>query len=573
MKTLKQFISLIIILLAYRSVAQNNLPQFYLQTDRYCYVSGDVAYFKVYSLYHNFGNIPEQTVYIDLVTLKNNFICGELLPLEHGTASGYFNIPDSLVSGSYQFRVYLKDNNGKVPENYCGKNIYVSNRFGRNEPVYSYADLDIKDTTKIDDSTAVSINGTINIDQKELSTRHKVTSHINLEVSDNANLISLSAVVKPLYKCEYNVEKQAKKMHQLVENKKLNALNNELLKGKSGVLINGKVINQNPETPLQKSVVFLSFQDTILHLKYAVTNEMGEFCFYLNNFYDEETGYFSVYNFADLLPLENIDIKLEPAFYDDSLPVQVMPEPLTYLPGKDSVSIIKSVIAKAYQQNMFEFTKQPLLDSVSYENKYLTGPLTDVVYPDEYINLPDFVEVAKEILPFVRFKKEKEGYKFSLIDGVSKVVRPNPVVLIDGIPLVENELVAKLNSAYIKRIDVKSEPRFYGDVFFQNGLILIWTKDHNFWTLNQSKLTKAFELRLFQQPVYYSFPDYSKKADFSIPDFRQTIYWNPDLKVDDKKTAEFSFFTSDEKGKFIIEIEGLTNLGEPVYIQKIITIE
>jgi len=572
MKTIRQYITLIFIVLTISSVAQNTLPGFYLQTDRYCYVSGDIAYFKVYSLYQNFGSIPEQTLYIDLVTPNERFISGDLVSLNNGVASGYFNIPDSLVSGEYQLRVYLKDNENEVPDQYSGKTIYVTNRFGRNEPVYSMVDIEKKDTTEMDDSTNFNLNGSLSIVQNELTTRHKVTASIQLETAEKANRVTLSAVVKPLSRCEYNQEKKAQKLYQLMGDKKLKPLNKELLKGNSGVLIKGKLVNLNPDTKLDKAIVLLTFQDTLLHIKYDLTNELGEFCLYLNDFYNEQTGFFTAYNFSDLLPLKDIDIILDPVFYNDSTPIKAQPEPLTYLPCKDSLNIIKSIVAKAYQQNLIEPTKQPLLDTISYENKYLTGPLTDMVYPDDFINLPNFVEVAKEILPFVRFKKEKDGYKFSLVDGESKMLRANPIVFVDGIPLVENELLVDLNSAYIKRVDVRSKPRFYGDVFIQNGIVLIWTKELNFWTFHQSKLTKAFDLKLFQQPMQFNFPDYSKKSDYSIPDFRQTIYWNPDLTITNK-TAEFSFFTSDEKGKYLIEIEGISDLGEPVYIKKIITVE
>ena len=48
------------------------------------------------------------------------------------------------------------------------------------------------------------------------------------------------------------------------------------------------------------------------------------------------------------------------------------------------------------------------------------------------------------------------------------------------------------------------------------------------------------------------------------PDFRSTLYWNPDLKTDENGESRFSFYTSDEKGKYCMQIEGISSDGKPV---------
>jgi hypothetical protein len=40
------------------------------------------------------------------------------------------------------------------------------------------------------------------------------------------------------------------------------------------------------------------------------------------------------------------------------------------------------------------------------------------------------------------------------------------------------------------------------------------------------------------------------------------LYWNPEVKTDENGEANISFYTSDEKGKFLITIEGVGERGE-----------
>jgi len=58
-------------------------------------------------------------------------------------------------------------------------------------------------------------------------------------------------------------------------------------------------------------------------------------------------------------------------------------------------------------------------------------------------------------------------------------------------------------------------------------------------------------------------PDYSVDTiKFNrIPDFRNTLYWNPDMHTDKTGKASVEFYTSDEAAEYLITIEGTTTDG------------
>jgi glutaredoxin len=71
----------------------------------------------------------------------------------------------------------------------------------------------------------------------------------------------------------------------------------------------------------------------------------------------------------------------------------------------------------------------------------------------------------------------------------------------------------------------------------------------------------------FQKPAEFYSPKYesvTSKGD-SKPDLRTTIYWKPNLKLDKKGNASFSFYSADTPSTYSIVIEGISDDGKIIY--------
>jgi hypothetical protein len=66
-------------------------------------------------------------------------------------------------------------------------------------------------------------------------------------------------------------------------------------------------------------------------------------------------------------------------------------------------------------------------------------------------------------------------------------------------------------------------------------------------------------VREFYSPKYDD-PD----EDQSKPDIRTTIYWDPSIKTNNLGTAEIEFFNSDNGRRLQIDLQGITDYGDPV---------
>ncbi len=63
--------------------------------------------------------------------------------------------------------------------------------------------------------------------------------------------------------------------------------------------------------------------------------------------------------------------------------------------------------------------------------------------------------------------------------------------------------------------------------------------------------------REFYSPFY----DTKEKFESRLPDFRNLLYWSPDIKTDEYGQAQVSFYTSDKPGKYAVVIQGINSKG------------
>jgi hypothetical protein len=78
--------------------------------------------------------------------------------------------------------------------------------------------------------------------------------------------------------------------------------------------------------------------------------------------------------------------------------------------------------------------------------------------------------------------------------------------------------------------------------------------DKEIYAIDFEGLSKQAE---FYQPRYET----QEQLRSRIPDFRTVLYWNPEITTSTSGEASVNFFTSDEKGKYIGVIHGLTKDG------------
>jgi hypothetical protein len=257
----------------------------------------------------------------------------------------------------------------------------------------------------------------------------------------------------------------------------------------------------------------------------------------------------------------------------------IVPRSVSY---KDSVSsaVLKlfSDLGARYQLNMIfgKETKkevQPETSVVEPVKRFYGKPEVELIMSD-YISLPVMQEVFFELAPGVRLRERRSGYEMRIVNPFSGTFYDKPpTVLIDGVVINDMSVLAGIDPEVVERIDILKTPYLTGD-FIHNGIVHVITIPGKFSNITLPDYAVRLPYRVTESVPVFSAPDYPDpvKKESRIPDFRNTLYWNPSAKPDKEGRIILEFWTSDLAGDYLIDIEGITPDGRPVSIRKTIEI-
>ncbi len=337
-----------------------------------------------------------------------------------------------------------------------------------------------------------------------------------------------------------------------------------------GIILSGRVTEKESDKPVEKARVILNSPDTTINMVYAYTNEKGKFNLFLNSFYHDKTLYF----FVDTKTIESeTSIRISDKFSHEtsyrSQPFSLSAELFEHIErSQDIVRVNKSYNIErlvAMDEHKPALSHHPLL--FSEPNRRL--------FTDNYVALDSLPEIARELIPSVRIRKTGDGYQTSMICADSgDRMRGEPTFFLDGIILNDIGKLVHLDSEDIDRIDIHNYQWLYGDLHF-NGIMGVFTRDGDHHQ-KFSRRTKTSKIRnTFSGPVGYQTPDYEKNAhgEESVPDFRQLLVWEPDIRIEKGRKKTLKFNTGDIKGDFMIQVQGITSDGEAVNIVKPVSVK
>ena len=133
-----------------------------------------------------------------------------------------------------------------------------------------------------------------------------------------------------------------------------------------------------------------------------------------------------------------------------------------------------------------------------------------------------------------------------------------------------------IDSNNIDFIDVIKPPRSY--IYGANGhfgVIMIYTKDAETEILiaeEKALHEKQPEFTRFMHPGYYHSKEFYSPVyttnQTTEPDYRSTLYWNPNVKLNENGEAKILFYAADIATTYSVVLEGLTIDGVP-FVQEI----
>ncbi len=135
----------------------------------------------------------------------------------------------------------------------------------------------------------------------------------------------------------------------------------------------------------------------------------------------------------------------------------------------------------------------------------------------------------------------------------------DPLVLVDGVPVFNINKIFTIDPLKVRRLDVVPFRYYYGPAEAEGVFSFTTYKgDLGGVELDPRAIVVDYEgMQLHRE--FYS-PAYDSEAQVSsrIPDFRSVLYWTPEVNAN----GAVSFYTSDQPGKYVGVVQGLTPGGD-----------
>jgi hypothetical protein len=526
----RRFITIFLLISTFLGSAQGT-DYLNLFSDRDSYISGETILLKI------FAPAQEQSgiVHIDLLNPNGKIITGINKRIIDHQADGFIYLPDSLNTGTYLLSSSTNSNKFITV-----RELFVCNRFtGLTGTSSMLRASDIN--PEVEKLADIIVEGV----QNTYKTRERVKIDLRLTSetlsSLEGDLVISLAEKSPEIDAQSFIQNTVSAKEQKIE--------------KDGIIIEGSVTELDTNKPFSSGCVYLSVPDSIPKLQYFIPGEDGCFSFHLS-------GYFGtipvVIQAFDPEKKQLLKIFLN---HRDSL--------ISAVPKFSNIAIsAASVDFQSAETNNIELTTLRKIFNIQdiaisdtaliRKNDYpFYGRPGEIIHPNNFIELPDFTEIARELLPGVKFRAYNRIPSMQILNPLTQnYFIEQPLVLLNGVPVLDLNVIKNLGTKDIERIELCRNERFYGNLAF-HGVVAIYTSKKDLSLLKESDDLVKINLDVLQPQAAINIPKEGKLPN--EPDLRKVLLWNPGLKK--AETIHLEFSTSDVKGSFKLIIRGKTKDG------------
>jgi hypothetical protein len=321
-----------------------------------------------------------------------------------------------------------------------------------------------------------------------------------------------------------------------------------------GHIVTGKLTAEKTGLPAKDIPAFLSVPGSRVWLYCAPTDATGIVHFYTKNLQGNnemvlqtdsrtDTGYqleivppFSEKYSSSKLPAFSLDSGIKKSLVDNSIVMQV--------------------------QNSFngEKLKQfgiPAIDSTAFFGK----PDREYLL-DNFTRFNTMEEVLREYVSEILVRRQKDNFQLIMANGSDRVFMNDPLTLLNGVPVFDVNKIMKYNPFKVRKIELVNRKYYYGPLAF-NGIVNFTTYNPDPATLSDTHTVVAdYEGMQLQREFYAPRYETPEQITSRRPDFRNTLYWLPNLTTDVSGKTTINFYTSDKKGKYQVVVQGITTEGK-----------
>jgi len=330
----------------------------------------------------------------------------------------------------------------------------------------------------------------------------------------------------------------------------------EFLPEYDGHIVNGKVIDKRSGLPAENIMTYLSVPGTRFQLNISSSNQKGQIRFDIKDFYS--TGEIVIQTNTKSDSLFRIEVANP---YSEKISSNPIPK---FDFSEQWVNQLLFRNRSAQVQNSFVGSKkQQLLLPYFPDSTAFYGVPDRKYFLDDYTRFVTMEEVMREYVVDVRVRKQRDQFHYAVMNIPYKVFFENdPMILLDGVPVFDVSKIIAFDPLKIKKIEIVGK-RYSFDSVVNEGIVSYSSYDGNLagFQLDPNALILEYPglqlQREFFSPVYET----AGQSENRTPDFRDLLYWSPDINTNEDGKKQISFYTSDLPGTYAVMIQGIDATG------------
>lgn len=214
-------------------------------------------------------------------------------------------------------------------------------------------------------------------------------------------------------------------------------------------------------------------------------------------------------------------------------------------------------VQNIYAGNKLKHFYDPGVDSTAFY-----GPPRKSYKLDDYTRFTTMEEVLREYIREVNVFKPQGRFDVRMINAKGPL-SSNPLVMLDGVPMFNVDKAMAIDPLKISRLQVLNE-RFYAGPAAFEGVMTFTTYKNDLAGVEMDPHAVIIDYegmqlqREFYSPVYETADQQKSRT----PDFRNLLFWSPNVNTGSHAATNVSFYTSDRAGKYFGLIQGITADGD-----------
>lgn len=504
-------------------------------SDRSLYVAGEDILFSIF--YISPGEAGERDLskvaYVELISPTGVAHARTKIELD-ASPGGSLAVPRDLPSGTYFLKTYTRWMRNSGPSAYTYVSVDVMNPYVQ---TVLHTDTLVESTVSLSRTSKAS--GKTEALHLTMPGSQKKRSPMKLDIILDKPLLPMECCVTVI------PEGSLKKQREYVRISGQPGSGRGYIPETRGISITGRIDDESTGDPVPFAIVYISLMGNESGFVCNYADSTGRFFFTLPDGHKEQDLFISAYHNQT----GNLRVNIDQDFCMD--PLSLPSYPLEIDSSNEALiqnMVINSQIWDQYKGSAGELEKQKATGE-----GYFYGEPSSVILFDDFIRLPTMEEYLTEVTPQVSVRRSNRGKHLKVLGPHPDLQFYDPLILVDGVAVFDVEAVLAISPGYIERLEVVESPFVRGNLTFGGIMNIISRKgDMGYIDLPSSGLLVNYRMFGAQASGRHA----GLLENPRMPDVRNTLYWNPHLRIDSGEEPDLSFISPDRSGNYQVVIRG-----------------